>query len=54
MHFERNKAVYELYFLCMSQKLILASTCLTNESVLQEAEKSRLFKFPALLKIETT
>ena len=29
----------------------LASTCLTNESVVQGAKKSRLFKFSALLKL---
>ena len=41
--FEQNRLVYGLYLLRMSQKLTY--TYLTNESVLQGAEKSRLFTF---------
>ena len=48
--FERNRAVYELYLLCTSQKS-KNITYLTNESVRQGAKKSRLLKFSALLKL---
>ena len=46
--FEQNRLVYGLYLLRMSQKLTY--TYLTNESVLQGAEKSRLFTFFGFVK----
>ena len=50
--FERNRAVMSsTYYVRVSNRKILASTCLTNESVLQEAEKTRLLKCSALLKL---
>ena len=39
------------YYAPVRNRKILASTWLTNESVLQEAEKSRLLNFSALLKL---
>ena len=43
---DTKMVVYELYLLDTSQKSKnITSTCLTKESVLQEAEKSRLFIF---------
>ena len=49
---ERNRAVYELYLLCTSQKSKnISFYYLTNESVHQGAKKSRRFKFFGSLKI---
>ena len=47
--FEQNRLVYGLYLLRMSQKLTY--TNLTNESVLQGAEKADFHLFLALLKL---
>ena len=44
--FEKNRLVYGLYLLLMSQKL--KNIYLTNESLLQGAEKSRLISLAGL------
>ena len=48
---ETGQFMSSTYYVRVRNRKILASICFTNESVLQEAEKSRLLKFSVLLKL---